>query len=157
MSNTSDNDTQEKQTSCFSGAHQKFINNKFLECNSSDNKKKLRRNKKLFFEKERNEIVNNLIDFIDNTKDGEYIFVIDLQHNKQLIKYINDNVDNIKKWYRCSSWGYFVSENNNQQGDEITLLKSILKDHEYSIYKKDITADKYNEKKRYTTIKLIKE
>jgi hypothetical protein len=133
MSNTSDND------------------------NLSENKKKLRRNKKLFFEKERNEIVNNLINFINNSKDGEYIFVIDLQHNKQLIKYINDNIDNIKKWYRCSSWGYFISENNNQQGDVITLLKSILKDHGYSIYRKDITADKYNEKKRYTTIKLIKE
>ena len=76
MSNTSDND------------------------NLSENNKKLRRNKKLFFEKERNEIVNNLINFIDNSKDGEYIFVIDLQYNKQLIKYINDNVNNIKKWYR---------------------------------------------------------
>ena len=116
--------------------------------NSSDNKKKLRRNKKLFFEKERNEIVDNLINFIDSSKDGEYIFVIDLQHNELLIKYINDNVVNIKKWYRCSSWGYFISDNNNQQSDEITLLKSILKDHGYSIYRKDITADKYNKKKK---------
>lgn len=133
MSNTSDND------------------------NLSENKKKLRRNKKLLFENERNKIVDDLINFINNSKDGEHIFIVDLQQNKQLIKYINDNIENIKKWYRCSSWGYFVSENNNQQGDEITLLKSILKDHGYSIYRKDITADKYNEKKRYTTIKLIKD
>jgi hypothetical protein len=133
MSNTSDND------------------------NDSNDKKKIRRNKKLLFENERNEIVNNLINLINNSKDGEYIFVIDLQHNKQLLKYINDNIDNIKKWYRCSSWGYFISENNNQQGDEITLLKSILKDHGYNIYRKDISSEKYNEKKRYTTIKLIKE
>lgn len=125
--------------------------------NLNKNKKKLRRNKKQFFEKDRNEILKNLINFIDNSKDGEYIFVIDLQQNKQLIKYINDNIENIKKWYRCSSWGYFVSENNNLPTDEITLVKSILKDHGYSIYRKDITADKYNEKKRYTTIKLIKE
>jgi hypothetical protein len=133
MSNTSDND------------------------NDSNDKKKIRRNKKLLFDNERNKILNDLINFINNSKDGEYIFVVDLQQNKQLIKYIIDNVDNIKKWYRCSSWGYFVSENNNQQGDEITLLKSILKDHGYNIYRKDITADKYNEKKRYTTIKLIKD
>ena len=116
--------------------------------NDSNDKKKIRRNKKLLFENQRNEIVNNLINLINNSKDGEYIFVIDLQHNKQLLKYINDNIDNIKKWYRCSSWGYFISENNNQQGDEITLLKSILKDHGYNIYRKDITADKYNEKKK---------
>lgn len=137
MSNTSDNDNHNH--------------------NDSDNKKKIRRNKKLLFENERNKILYDLINFINNSKDGEYIFIIDLQNNNQLIKYINDNIDNIKKWYRCSSWGYFVSENNNQQGDEITLLKSILKDHGYSIYRKDITSDKFNEKKRYTTIKLIKE
>ena len=124
------------------------------DCNS-DNNKKIRRNKKLLYKNQRNEIVKNIIDFINNTKDGEYIFVIDLYNNAQLVKYINDNIDNIKKYYRCSSWGYFVAQNNNQQGDIITLLKSILKDHGYEIYRKDITADKNNVKKRYTTIKLI--
>ena len=122
-----------------------------------DNKKKIRRNKKQLFENERNEIVNKIIELINNSKEGEYIFLVDLHENKQLIDYINNNVDNIKKWYRCSSWGYFVSENNNQQGDEITLIKSILKDHDYNIYRKDITATKNNERKRYTTIKLIKD
>ena len=123
--------------------------------NNSSDKKKLRRNKKLLFENERNEILNNLVNFLNSSKDGEYIFLIDLQNNTQLIKYINDNVDNIKKYYRCSSWGYFIAENNNQQGDEITLLKAILKDHGYEIYRKDITAEKNNIKKRYTTIRLI--
>lgn len=125
--------------------------------NNSSEKKKLRRNKKLLFENERNQILNNIIDKINNSKDGEYIFLIDLQNNNQLVEYINNNIDNIKKWYRCSSWGYFVAENNNQQGDIITLLKSILKDHDYKIYRKDITAEKNNIKKRYTTIKLIKD
>ena len=124
------------------------------DCNS-DNNKKIRRNKKLLYNNQRSEIVKNIIDFVNNTKDGEYIFVIDLYNNAQLVKYINDNIDNIKKYYRCSSWGYFVAQNNNQQGDIITLLKSILKDHGYQIYRKDITADKNNVKKRYTTIKLI--
>lgn len=123
--------------------------------NNSSDKKKLRRNKKILFENERNEILNNLINFLNSSKDGEYIFLIDLQNNTQLIKYINDNIDNIKKYYRCSSWGYFIAENNNQQGDEITLLKAILKDHGYEIYRKDITAEKNNIKKRYTTIRLI--
>ena len=123
--------------------------------NISNNKKKLRRNKKIFFENERKEIINNLIQFINNSKDGEYIFLVDLYNNDNLNKYIKDNIDNIKKYYRCSSWGYFVALNNNQQGDIITLLKSILKDHGYEIYRKDITAEKNNIKKRYTTIKFI--
>ena len=125
--------------------------------NNSSDKKKSRRNKKLLFENERNEVLNNLVNFINNSKDGEYVFLTDLENNTLLNEYIIHNIDNIKKWYRCSSWGYFVAENNNQQGDIITLLKSILKDHGYNIYRKDITADKYNEKKRYTTIKLIKD
>lgn len=130
--------------------------NNYYDNNNNDNdKKKLRRNKKILFENERNEILNNLINFINNSKDGQYIFIVDLQNNLQLIKFIDDNIDNIKKYYRCSSWGYFISENNNIQGDKITLLKSILKDHGYLIYRKDITAFKLNIKKRYTTIKII--
>jgi len=123
--------------------------------NISSDKKKLRRNKKLFFENERNKLINDLINFINNSRDGDYIYLIDLYNNDNLKKYITDNIDNIKKYYRCSSWGYFISENNNQQGDIITLLKSILKDHGFEIYRKDITADKNNIKKRYTTIRLI--
>ena len=123
--------------------------------NTSSDKKIVRRNKKLLYENERNDILNNLINFINSSRDGEFIFLIDLYNNQNLKKYIFDNIDNIKKYYRCSTWGYFVAENNNQQGDIITLLKSILKDHGFQIYRKDITADKNNIKKRYTTIRLI--
>ncbi len=123
--------------------------------NKSGDKKKLRRNKKIYYKEERNQILKNLIDYIEKTKDGEYIFLTDLYNNESLKKYIKDNIENIKKYYRCSSWGYFVSINNNQDGDEITLLKSILKDHGYEIFRKDITAEKNNIKKRYTTIKLV--
>ena len=123
--------------------------------NISSDKKKLRRNKKVFYENERNNIINDLINFINNSKDGDYIYLIDLYNNENLNIYINNNIDNIKKYYRCSSWGYFISENNNKQGDVITLLKSILKDHGFQIYRKDITAEKNNIKKRYTTIHLI--
>ncbi len=123
--------------------------------NKSSDKKKIRRNKKIYYDNERNEILKNLIEYIEKTKDGEYIFLTDLYNNENLKKYIRDNIENIKKYYRCSSWGYFVAINNNQDGDEITLLKSILKDHGYEIFRKDITAEKNNIKKRYTTIKLV--
>lgn len=132
-----------------------YIMNNIYSDNNTNNIKKIRKNKKIFYHNERTEIINNIINFINNSKDGEYIFLIDLYDNKNLIKYINDNINNIKKFYRCSSWGYFVAINNNQQGDVITLLKSILKDHGYEIYRKDITAEKNNIKKRYTTIRII--
>ena len=123
---------------------------------SSNIKIKLRRNKSFLFENERKDILNNIINNINTSKDGEYIFLIDLYNNDNLKKYIRDNLINIRKYYRCSSWRFFISENNNQNGDEITLLRSILKDHGYQIYRKDITAYKNNVKKRYTTILLIK-
>ncbi|MBY0540245.1 MAG: hypothetical protein K2P52_02380 [Campylobacterales bacterium] len=134
-----------------------MIDNNYDKSDNSDIlcKKKCRRNKKLYFENERNEIYNNLINFINNTKDSELLFLVDLYDNKELNKYIDDNIDNIKKYYRCSSWGYFVSLGNNQPTDNITLMKSILKDHGCDIYRKDITTEKNNIKKRYTTIRLI--
>ena len=46
--------------------------------NISSDKKKLRRNKKVFYENERNKLINDLINFINNSRDGELIFLIDL-------------------------------------------------------------------------------
>ena len=87
---------------------------------SSNYNKKIRRNKKLFYQNQRNDILNNLINFINSSMDGQFIFLIDLYNNQNLQKYIYDNIDNIKKYYRCSTWGYFVALNNNLQGDFIT-------------------------------------
>jgi hypothetical protein len=75
-----------------------------------------------------------------------------LQDNIELKKYLNNSIDNIKKYYRCSSWGYFVSLNNGENGDEIVLLKAIFKDHDYIIFSKDITSEYNNLKKRYTKL-----
>jgi hypothetical protein len=117
----------------------------------SDDTKRNRRNKKLFYDKERNELINNLNNFI-NIDNNDGIYLIDLYQNKDLIQFLKNNIDNIKKCYRCSSWGYFVSENNDQQGDEITLLKAIYKDHGFDIFRKDVTAVINGIKKRYTKL-----
>ncbi len=124
---------------------------------AEENDNKIRRNKKQLYDKERNDIINKLNQLIGLNQNNNSVLLQELRDNNELKQELISMKDDIKKYYRCCRWGYFVSENNNQQGDEITLLKSILKDHGYSIYRKDITADKYNEKKRYTTIKLIKE
>lgn len=129
-------------------------NNSDSSKNNSD-KKKIRRNKKLLFEKERNEILEKLINLI-NFNDNNTVLFVQLQDNLELKKYLNDNIDNIKKYYRCSSWGYFVSLNNGEKGDEIVLLKAIFKDHGYVIFSKDITSEYNNVKKRYTKLFFTK-
>ena len=112
--------------------------------------KKNRKNKKVFYEKERNDIVDKLNFFTHLTEKNNSIFDFELYNNKDLIDYLRNNSLNIKKYYRCSTWGYFVSENNNQKGDEITLLKAIYRDHGYDIYRKDTTHEFGGIKKRYT-------
>jgi len=121
----------------------------------NNNKKKIRRNKKLLFEKERNEILLKLIDIINFNYDNSILFV-QLQNNIQLKNYLNQISNDIKKFYRCSSWGYFVSLNNHEIPDEITLLKAIFKDHGYTIFSKDITTQYNNIKKRYTKLFFTK-
>lgn len=116
-----------------------------------NDKKIIRRNKKLFYHNERNEILNKLIQLM-NFNNDKSILLVQLKDNQELINYLISITDNIKKYYRCSTWGYFVSINNGENADEISLLKAIFKDHGYRIFSKDITAEYNNVKKRYTTL-----
>ena len=131
-----------------------------------NDKKIIRRNKKLFYHNERNEILNKLIQLMNFNNDAQEnkqnlfsgarrdksILLVQLKDNQELINYLISITDNIKKYYRCSTWGYFVSINNGENADEISLLKAIFKDHGYRIFSKDITAEYNNVKKRYTTL-----
>lgn len=114
-------------------------------------KKKNRKNKKLFYHDERNQILNKLIQLI-NFNNEKSVLLVQLKDNMELKNYLTSIVDDIKKYYRCSTWGYFVDIKNGQIGDEITLLKAIFKDHDYKIFSKDITTEYNNVKKRYTTL-----
>ena len=76
-----------------------------------------------------------------------------LENNQKLKDKLLNSIDDVKKYYRCSSWGYFVSENNEEKGDPISLLRAIFKDHGYSIYSKKITCEYNRIKQRY--IKLL--
>lgn len=116
-----------------------------------NDKKIIRRNKKLFYHNQRNEILNKLIKLM-NFNNNKSILLVQLKDNQELINYLTSITDNIKKYYRCSTWGYFVSINNGENADEISLLKAIFKDHGYRIFSKDITTEYNNVKKRYTTL-----
>ena len=118
-------------------------------------KKKNRRNKKIFFEKERNNIFQQ-IKILMNMDDDNTILLVKLQDNQELKNKLNEMSNDIKKYYRCSTWGYFVSINNNEKGYEISLLKAIFKDHDFTIFSKDITSEYNNIKKRYTKLFFTK-
>lgn len=128
-----------------------MADNIILDNTDKNDKKIIRRNKKLFYHNQRNEILNKLIKLM-NFNNNKSILLAQLKDNQELINYLTSITDNIKKYYRCSTWGYFVSINNGENADEISLLKAIFKDHDYRIFSKDITTEYNNVKKRYTTL-----
>jgi hypothetical protein len=127
--------------------------------NSNDNKenniKKIRRNKKTFYSNERENIIQQLKDLMDLNNDNT-ILLNKLQDNVELKNKLIELTDDIKKYYRCSTWGYFVAINNNQKADVITLLRCIFKDHNYKIFTKDIVTEYRGIKKRYTQLFFCK-
>jgi hypothetical protein len=119
--------------------------------NSNSEKKKIRRNKKTYYSNERENIFQQLKLLMDLNEDNS-ILLAKLQDNNELKKKLIELNKDIKKYYRCSTWGYFVSVNNREKGDEITLLRSIFKDHDYKIFSKDIITEYNGIKKRYTKL-----
>jgi hypothetical protein len=117
---------------------------------------KIRRNKKQLFNNERNNIINNLNNIIKLNENNNSILLIELQNNENLKKYLIEIINDIKKYYRCCRWGYFVCENNGKKGDEITLLRAIYKDHNYTIPTKEVLIDYNGIKKKYTKLFFIK-
>ncbi len=119
--------------------------------NNSSDKKKIRRNKKEYYNVERGNILQELKSLMDLDKDNS-ILLIKLRDNDELKNKLTSLLDDIKKYYRCSTWGYFVALNNSEKADEITLLRSIFKDHGYKIYSKDIITEYNGIKQRYTKL-----
>lgn len=119
--------------------------------NNNNITKKIRRNKKTFYFNERENIFQQLKNLMD-LDDDNTILLNKLQDNQELKNKLIELIDDIKKYYRCSTWGYFVSINNGEKGDKITLLRSIFKDHDYKIFSKDIVTEYLGVKKRYTQL-----
>lgn len=115
---------------------------------------KNRPNKKTYYNNEREILLREILDIINFDKNS--VLLIELQENKQLINKLISSIDIIKKYYRCSSWGYFVSENNSQKGNPISLLRAIFKDHGYKIFNKNIMGEYNGIKQKYAQLTFIK-
>ena len=121
------------------------------ENNSGDEKKKVRRNKKTYYHIERENIIQQLKDLMKLDNENS-VLLVELRENVQLKNKLIGYTDDIKKYYRCSTWGYFVALHNGEKCDEITLLRSIFKDHGYKIFSKDVITEYNGIKQRYTKL-----
>ena len=105
---------------------------------NNESNKKVRRNKKQLFTVERKIIVDKLKEIIKLEENNNMILYDDLVENIELKEYLINNTDLIKKYYSCSSWGYFTNHLHGIfEQNEITLMKSIYKEDGYKIILKN--------------------
>ena len=118
---------------------------------------RIKRTKKQIYEIDRNNMLNEINTIINFDENNGEFFIVDLKNNTDLINKLNELAnDKIKKWYNCSTWGWYMNKYNNKEHDEVVLLKSIYKSHDYNIYSKSITTEKKGIKKRYTKLFIKK-
>ena len=131
--------------------------NNNIDDNNSHNNKKIRRNKKQLFVVERKVIIDKLSEIIKLEENNNVVIYDDLVENIELKEYIIQNIENIKKYYRCSNWGYFT---NHLHGildkNEITLMKSIYNDEGFKIISRQKTLLRNNIKKQCLELYFIK-
>ena len=130
--------------------------------NTSDSSNERKRRNKLTkaqqFKEERQKIVLELENLMGLTENNRGVLLHDLEHNEKLKEYLKEIVPDVKKFYKCGPWNYFVNQHTKEGEElsEICLLRSIFKDEKYEIIsrKKIKTID--NCKKHMTNLIFLK-
>jgi hypothetical protein len=121
----------------------------------SSNERK-RRTKKEIYQTERNEIINNLNKIL-GLNDKNSLFYYELENNNELKEYLKNNIENIRKYFKTGTWGYFSNEPLKGMGNEINLVRALYNDCDYNILSKRKTGKVNNEKKLVTELYFTKD
>jgi hypothetical protein len=114
------------------------------------------RDKKTKFIKERAEIITKLKELIGLNETKNTVFLYELENNQKLKIQIELEVGNIKKYYKCGTWGYFSKDAKKGSGNYINLIRAVFIDDGYDIHSKDKITEFNNIKKRYKLLTFIK-
>lgn len=120
--------------------------------NNSDKiiKKRIKLTKKEKYENERNEIINSLNNIIGVISNKKQVFLYELERNDMIKKFLEDNIDNIKKYYKVGKWGFFSNDVSKGKDNYIGLLRSLYLDSDYEIISKLKINTFDGVKKQYT-------
>lgn len=115
--------------------------NKSDNSDNSTNEEKIKRTrnrltKKQQFIKEREELVGKLNNIIGIDEKKNYVYLYDLENDKEVLTQIENLVEEIKKYHKCGAWGYFL-EKERGGGNLIGLLRSVYKDNDIIITTKN--------------------
>lgn len=157
---TSNSDTQDFISSdeeIKSGAHQKFIGNKFLGCNINENGKrcKKRSTKKEMYEVERKEIIKEILETIKINEENKTFILHDIENSLELKNKINELEERIKKYYKTGNWNFYIQRNNGDTSPIIGLLRTLLRENDIDLTKKDISLQLDGKKIRTTKYYLM--
>lgn len=124
-----------------------------IENNLSGVKRRRNRlNKSEKYQNERSIFIHELESKIGLTEQIRGILIYDLEKNEELKRYLEENIELIKRIFKHSNWNYF----RNEDADVIALLKSIFKSENYSLTSKRKLLILNNVKKQYNYIFFIK-
>ena len=102
------------------------------------------------FKNERNNIIDNLNNLIGIDENNNCFFLYELEKKEDVKKYLSDNIDDIKKYYKVGKWGFFSNDILKGKDNYIGLLRSLYLDSDYEIISKSKIATFENIKKQYT-------
>ncbi len=130
------------------------MNNNVVSSDSSNERK--RKTKKELYSKNRNEFMENLNKLLGLNKENNSIFYYELENNKQAREYVRNNIENIRKYFKTGTWGYFSNDSLKGMGNEIGLIRSLYTDCDFDITSKLKTHTFNGVKKQYKFLTFYK-
>lgn len=131
--------------------------NKSDNSDNSTNEEKIKRTrnrltKKQQFVKEREELVGKLNNIIGIDEKKNYVYLYDLENNKEVNEFVKNNIQNIKTYFKTGNWGYFSNDISRGKDNTIGLIRTLYTDCDYEINSK-LKVNTFNEiKKQYTQL-----
>ena len=113
-------------------------------------KKRNKPTKKQQYKIERDEFISKLSDIIGLDEKKNSIFLHLIETNSDVEKYLLENMDNIRKYYKTGKWGFFSNDESKGKNNFIGLTRSLYLDSDYEIISKLKVNTFNNIKKQYT-------
>ena len=80
------------------------------------------------FDNERKEILNKILKILEITDVNKMISLKKLDEDIDKQNKILELVPDIKKYFICSKWNFFINKKRESNRNHVSLLKSIMKD-----------------------------
>ena len=134
------------------------INENNLNLSNDSKKTRNKPTKADTYKEERKKIILELEKLMGLSETKRGVLLYDLEHNDQLKNYLKQIVPDIKKYYKCGMWNYFVNQHTKEGEEisEISLLRTIFKDEKYELISKRKSAILNNKKTNATIIYFLK-